>query len=349
LVVSTLIAWRRSEDRMALFVALMLVMLGPIIATFAVPVSPSPWRAPNECLTLLFLALFVLVFLLFPSGQFVPSFTRWILVVFLAVQVPFTFFPVAPFMPNTPVSQPGWLVTLGELAIVALVQLYRYRRVSSPLQRQQTKWVVFGLAVPITVDVIGSVLYLMFPVLASPGSLYPLAFNVVSFLLPLFLPLAFGFAMLRYRLWDIDVLINRALVYGALTVILTAVYVGLVIGLQALLRGIISQDNSVAIVISTLAIAALFQPLRRRIQRLIDRRFYRSKYDATKTVAAFSTTLRQEVDLDQLREQLLAVVQETMQPTHVSLWLRPVQRDEKRTVWGAHPLFSRQTEELVGE
>jgi hypothetical protein len=111
--------------------------------------------------------------------------------------------------------------------------------------------------------------------------------------------------MLRSRLCDIDVLFNRTLVFGVLTVILTTVYVGLVIGLQALLRGLISQDNSVAIVLSTLAIAALFLPLRRCIQRLIDRRFYRHKYDATKIVAAFSTTLLNEVDLDQLREQLL--------------------------------------------
>jgi hypothetical protein len=112
--------------------------------------------------------------------------------------------------------------------------------------------------------------------------------------------------MLRSRLWDIDVLINRTLVFGVLTVILTTVYVGLVIGLQALLRGLlISQDNSVAIVLSAMAIAALFLPRRRCIQRLIDRRFYRHKYDATKIVAAFSTTLLNEVDLDQLREQLL--------------------------------------------
>ncbi len=183
-----------------------------------------------------------------------------------------------------------------------------------------------------------TVLSLIFPVAASPGSLYPLAYNQLGILLALFVPLSFGFAMLRSRLWEIDVLINRTLVYGALTASLALVYFGLVIGLQALLRGIISQDSSVAIVLSTLAIAALFQPLRRRIQRIIDRRFYRSKYDAARTVAAFSATLRQEVDLDQLREHLLTVVQETMQPAHVSLWLRPPEhKGTQRAPWRGNP------------
>jgi hypothetical protein len=145
----------------------------------------------------------------------------------------------------------------------------------------------------------------------------------------LLIPLSLAFAILRYRLWDVDVIINKTLVYGLLSGILVAVYVGLILGLQALLRGIISQDNSVAIVISTLAIAALFQPLRRRIQRIIDRRFYRSKYDAAKVIAEFSATLRQEIELNKLSEQLVAVVQETMQPTHVSLWLRPPEQNEK--------------------
>ncbi len=338
LAVSTLIVWRRSDDRMALIVALLLVTLGPIIETGDFPASsPSLWLIPNECLSFLFLALFMLVFSLFPTGQFVPSFMRWTLVVFLAVQVPITFFPAAPFMPDTTVSQ-LWLVSLGELATLAFVQLYRYRRVSSPLQRQQTKWVVFGLVVLITVFMIVTVLGLIVPGLASPGSLYLLAYNEVGSLMPLFLPLSFGFAMLRSRLWEIDVLINRTLVYGILTASLALVYVGLVIGLSALLRGIISQDNSVAIVISTLAIYALFGPLRRGIQRIIDRRFYRSKYDAVKTVAAFSATLRQEVDLDQLREQLLAVVQQTMQPAHVSLWLRPLEHHETHHLpWRVNP------------
>jgi len=340
LVVSTLIVWRRSDDRMAMLVALMLVTLGPIIEVVNVPVSsPSPWLVPNLCLSVLAQALLVLVFLLFPSGRFVPRWTRWTLVVFLAVQIPLTFLPVAPLVPNAPAeSQLGWLVAISELVIVAGVQLYRYRRVSSPRERQQTKWVVFGLTMPITLNVLVTALVLFFPVLAERSSLYLLAFNEVGFLLPLFISLSFGFAMLRARLWDIDVLINRTLVYTALTVILTAVYVGLIIGLQALLRGIITQDNSVAIVISTLAIAALFQPLRKRLQTLIDRRFYRRKYDAAKIVAAFSTTLRQEVDLEQLREQLVAVVQETMQPAHVSLWLRPSEQNGKhQTPWRINP------------
>ena len=341
LVVSTLIIWRRPDDRIAFIVALMLVTLGPIIVV-ADPPAASPWWVPNACLTFLTGFLLVLVFLLFPTGQFVPHWMRWTLVVFLVGDIS-SFFPDTPLLPNVSVSQPGWLVVVGELTTVAAAQLYRYRRVSSPRERQQTKWVVFGLAVPITVYMLLTVLGLFFPMLAQRSPLLLLASNEAGFTLPLFIPLSFGFAMLRSRLWEIDVLINRTLVYGTLTVILTAVYVGLVIGLQALLRGIISQDNGVAIVISTLVIAALFQPLRHRIQRVIDRRFYRSKYDAVKTVAAFSATLRQEVDLDQLREHLLAVVQETMQPAHVSLWLRPPQRtSDHRAVWKSNPPASSQ-------
>ncbi len=336
-VVSTVIIWRRSDDRMALIVALFLVTLGTLAVMFNVSASPSPWQVPLGILSFLFGALFLLVFSLFPTGQFVPRWMRWPIVVFLAVSVPFTFFPAVATLQISAVSL-GFLVSMGELAILVVVQVYRYRRVSSPEERQQTKWVVLGFAVPITFMVSGLVPYLMFPALAVPGSLYLPAYVAGQDFLLLLIPLSFGFAILRSRLWEIDVLINRTLVYGTLTLILTGIYVGLVIGLQALLRGFISQDNGVAIVISTLAIYFLFQPLHRRIQRIIDRRFYRRKYDAAKTLAAFSATLRQEVDLDQLRQQLLAVVQETMQPTHVSLWLRPPEHDgTQRAPWRATP------------
>jgi hypothetical protein len=322
LVVSALIVWRRSDDWMALLVALMLVALGPIIGASSLASGPMLWQTLNQGLTFLLTALLLVVFAIFPSGQFVPRWMRWPLVILLIVEVPLTFFPAAGLMTNTAVSQPGWLVTLVGLAGVAFAQGYRYRRVSNLLQRQQTKWVVFGLAAPIATLAGVSVLTLVFPALTDRGSFFPLLLSWSSFPL-ICVPLGFGFAIMRYRLWDIDALINKALVYGSLTVLLAGVYAGLIVGLQSLAtltRGDIA-NKPVALVISTLATVALVQPVRRRLQALIDRRFYRRKYDAAKTLAAFSATLHGAMDLDTLRVQVLDVVQETMQPAQVSLWL----------------------------
>jgi hypothetical protein len=144
-------------------------------------------------------------------------------------------------------------------------------------------------------------------------------------------PIAVGFAVLKYRLYDIDIIINRALVYGPLTVTLALVYVGGVVGLQALLRGLSGQESTIAVVASTLMIAALFRPLRRRVQGFVDRRFYRSKYDAAKTLAAFSARLREETDLDALRDDVVGVTRRTVQPAHVSLWLRPDPEPDARS------------------
>ena len=153
------------------------------------------------------------------------------------------------------------------------------------------------------------------------------------FYLPvLIISISAGIAIMRYRLYNIDILINRTLVYGVLTALLALTYFGLVFILQSLVRALTGQISQTPLVIvgSTLVIAAIFQPLRRRIQQVIDRRSYRRKYDAARTVEAFSATLRNEVDLSQLREQLITVVQETMQPTYVSLWLRQPERDKKQ-------------------
>jgi hypothetical protein len=334
---------RRSDDWMALLVALMLVFL--VSGSIASPVVLSNWVGPVFA-SILFSILgylgfisVVLVFYLFPDGRFIPRWTRWVVLGVIGVSLPFSIIPYSSTVWLTVVST---LIFSGTLISLVIAQIYRYRRVSFPLQRQQTKWVVYSLTVAI-LPVVGLVLLpqLLVPSIGQTGSLSASITTIIANLLLFFLlPLAFGIAILRYRLYDIDVIINRTLVYGTLTVILTGVYVGLVIGLQALLRGIISQDSGIAIVISTLAIAALFQPLRRRIQKIIDRRFYRSKYDAAKIIEAFSATLRNQVDLNTLSEQLVAVVEETMQPTFVSLWLRSPAHTEKRKPWRANPPVS---------
>jgi len=351
--VSLVLFWRKSTDRAILLISLVLVLT----PGFFIPhypgalVNDGVWWVPIDFLGLL-AGITLIFWYTFPDGRFVPGFTRWLALGWIAISL----LPVpilGVFSPwNWWLSPLFALVRIAFYCSLALALLYRYRRMATPLQRQQIKWVVFASTIFIVeVSVTEIVVFVVpsyFPALGLLTQLYQHV-KLITPLLYVLVPLSIGIALLRYRLWEIDIIINRTLVYGALTVILAVVYVGLVIGLQALLRGIISQDSSVAIVISTLAIAALFQPLRYRLQRVIDRRFYRSKYDAAKIVAAFSATLRQEVDLNTLSEQLVAVVEETMQPAHVSLWLRPTQHEGERSAWGAHPLSSRHTEEPVHE
>ena len=214
----------------------------------------------------------------------------------------------------------GGALAIGTVGAVSSV-VVRFRR-SRSTERQQLKWFLYAAA----------------PIVAFPAieSLPVIVSGLLSGWVLLGLPTAIGIAILRYRLYEIDIVINRTLVYGPLSAMLVLVYFGGVVGLQAALRTLTGQESTLAVVASTLAIAALFSPLRRRVQGFVDRRFYRRKYDARKTLEAFSAKLRDETDLEALNAELVGVVRETMQPAHVSLWLR-TDRGPTRSVGNREP------------
>lgn len=283
------------------------------------------------------------VFLLFPDGM-LPS-GRWRPLawlsgaVILSVSIGVALDPGPlqnlggvqnPFGMLQPWMMPGFWAVLPLLPLCmlgsALSLVLRYRR-SRGEQRQQIKWIAFAGSVVGLLYLIAMITSFIFPSGAwfQPGS--PLWLDLIAYAALLsftLVPIAVGVAMLRYRLYDIDIVINRALVYGSLTATLVALYFSGVVTTQAVFRALTGQEQQpqFAVVVSTLAIAALFNPLRRRIQSFIDRRFYRRKYDAARTLEDFGARLRDETDLDSLSEDLVGVVSETMQPEHVSLWLR---------------------------
>jgi hypothetical protein len=218
------------------------------------------------------------------------------------------------------------IILLLPLCILASVVslILRYRR-SRGEERAQIKWLAFAASI-LGLGFSFFVILSFFTVEDPTAGTDPLWENLIEDAVTLSfagVPIAVGVAILRYRLYDIDILINRALVYGPLTAMLGLAYVGGVVGLQATLRALTGQESTLAIVATTLVIAAVFGPLRRRVQAFVDRRFYRRKYDAAKTLAAFNARLRDETDLDALSDDLVGVARGTMQPEHVSLWLRP--------------------------
>ena len=270
--------------------------------------------------------------LLFPDGR-LPSHrwrvVSWLTVVALATLAFGSAFTPGPLSDYPEVTNPlglaplegsvledggvGWVLLPASVVTSAISVAVRYRRATGD-ERRQIKWLVFA-GVPLAVDWAAQNI--------TSGSGEPqLLFYLLGITSLLGIPIAVGIAILRHHLYDIDLLINRTLVYTALTAMLVLVYLGGVVLLQQALRALTGHESQLAVVASTLTIAALFNPLRRRIQTFIDHRFYRRKYDARKTLEAFSTKLRDETDLDALNDDLVEVVRETMQPTHVSLWLR---------------------------
>ena len=349
IVVGVLIFWHKSQERMGLFVSLLLITFG----AFGNDGSHIVSQSDSSLIGLLALPIFFLewpalglLFYTFPNGRFVPRWS-WLLALLFVVQFGFYNLPYPYNYDNWPLLGQGVEETIVYGSAVGTL-LYRYVFVASPAQRQQIKWLAFGFAW--TVVVLGafySLLPLFFPALRASDSVYQLTLPISDTISYFSIPLGIGIAIMRYRLWDIDTLINKALVYSSLTALLGALYVGLILGLTALASIITGQTSQpVALVIATLAIAALFLPVRRRIQALIDRRFYRKKYDAEKALASFSATLRNEVDLEHVREQLLAVVRETMQPTEVSLWLRPMEQRAALQAAPLEPLWQAQSADI---
>lgn len=328
---------RRSNDGMVLLTSLLLVTLGaandPIVQALVdfYPALDLLARLSSFVLSVAF-TLFVF---LFPDGRFVP---RWSLAL-VPVLIVASFFAAFFADPLSEVTDLNWedLIFVASFGVGVGAQVYRYLRVSGAVQRQQTKWVVLGITAPFLSFLGTALLQASVQGAAGPAALLSdLAGVTVITLAFLFFLLTLCIAVLRYRLWDIGVIVNRVLVYGALTAFLALVYVGCVVSLQYALRAMTDQTSQLAVVASTLAIAALFGPLRRGVQAFIDRRFYRRKYDAAKTLEAFGARLRDETDLNSLGEGLAGVVRETVQPAHVSLWLREPER--KRRGNETHPL-----------
>ena len=316
-----------------------MVMFASEYAIYALLVAPGTLPAGEalasiSSLWVLGFNLFVLMLMLFPMGKLPRSRWRWVVYLYVAIAVVEVLAML--FLPGTlegkglienplgieglPIGRKPVQALIFSGGLVASGSLILRLRKGSWVERQQIKWLAYAAAVA----TVGNILAYTPPEALGARWVTSAGYVFVE-LGVLGIPISIGIAILKYRLYEIDTLINRTLVYGSLTALLAALYFGSVAMTQEILRALTGQEEQpqLAIVVSTLVIAALFNPLRRRIQAFIDRRFYRRKYDATKTLEAFSARLRDETDLAALRDDLVSVIRETMQPTHVGLWLRP--------------------------
>jgi hypothetical protein len=315
-----LIFWRRSDDWAALLFSLTLITICgiPLRTEWALD-RAVPWlQLPIRFMWALAMFLLLIVFFVFPDGRFIPRWTRLL----GAAAIPAALLVT--------VSQGQSTASLGLTVLIWSVfwgaglyaQAHRYRHVSGPVQRQQIKWVASTLGLIVLFVLFAIFIPMLFVDTASTWFVWALPALMPVFLL---FPVSVAVAILRHHLYDIDRLLSRTLTYGALTVVLGIVYAGAVVLLGQVLnpRG---GDSTLAVAASTLLVAALFQPLRRRIQNIVDQRFNRRRYDAANTIETFNARLREQLDLGTLSAELLGVVHQTMQPTKASLWLRPPTR-----------------------
>jgi hypothetical protein len=331
LVMAAVIFWRKSDEWMGLLISTCLVLMlaiPPVIPTLGLAFPAL--KVPIILLRLLAVNSLILVCFLFPDGRFVPHWALpWFIVFIIGSPYLIVQHNVGFVSAPVDIQSPGdalmilWLL-LG-LSSGVLAQVYRFRRVSSPLQRQQTKWVMYGFtAVGLGMIALSLPVLLLSEIQRSAEvRLGYLLITIPLTLLAYFaVPLSLGVSILRYRLWDIDLIVRRTLVYSALTATLATVYFAIVVFLQQMFLRLTGERSPAAIVISTLAIATLSSPLRRRIQIEIDRQFFRSKYDAGKALANFSAVAREEVELELLTARLISVIEDAVQPEHIAIWLR---------------------------
>jgi hypothetical protein len=324
LALAALVYLRRRKEPMALFFSYFLLAYGLGLGGPAEMLSKFYLNSLDltyALTSLLIGPLLTTLLVIFPNGQFEPRWTRWLVVLMVVLMPMFVVYtlmnPTANFVEMNAVQ---WMFYLpGSIALG--IPAWRYRFRATPDERQQMKWAMYGVFLFVGFTLLLAWLPTRLDLDAALpwwGSMQGLLWSMAVSIVPTF----FTLAILRYRLWDIDLIIRRTLIYSVVTALLALVYFAGVALFQGLFSILTGELSSLAVVISTLAIAALFTPLRNRVQRFVDRRFYRRKYDAEQTLDAFSKTVRDEIDIDGVETALLRAVNDTMQPESVGLWVR---------------------------
>jgi hypothetical protein len=323
--ISAAILWKKSRDWFGLFLMVVFVTL-PASSYMLKPVLgdlPGLSFFVDEVMGAIFWQLFFILFFFFPNGRPVPSWTGWF-------AAGYSIFMLAAIgiknLGTGPVE-----ILMGSLMVVLSIgsQVYRYFRRSDTVQRQQTKWVVFLLAFFLLLLPVMFLFGFQTPPAESlgPALLKDYGLNFLGRLVFWLTPAVITIAVLRYHLWDIDLIIRRTLLYGALSAVLAGLYYGMVLVLGQIFRALSGQDSPLVVVLSTLVIVFLFTPLRWRIQAAIDRRFYRQSYNAEQAVATFAAAARSETALGALTDQMVSVVEKTVQPEAVWVWMSDKNRE----------------------
>lgn len=323
-----LVLLRRNDSGAAIRISALLLAFGTSLpgVTYAILSGVPIWRiTPGLQQIIGWTALLIFAFL-FPDGRWIPRWSRFVVPLWMLWTVSFFIFGERILAGRPAMIAVSYLVWILWLGTGVCAQFYRYTRVATPPERQQTKWVMLGFVAALVGILVASVQHIIALSLRRPfqsSAAFVVVALVVMAVSALPIPISIAIAILRHNLYDIDRLINLTIVYSALTVALGLIYAAAVGLTQILVQFVTGRQGEpqLALVVSTLGAAALFQPLRRRIQIAIDRRFYRKNYNATKAVEAFAASLRTELDLNELTQRLIDVTHRTMAPKHVSLWL----------------------------